>query len=82
MSGERTRVRFTGGAAETPVAWLESLPGLVWACYQAGPTGFGLYPAAVSAGIRMDAIAPGTTPRGPSDRVKTDRKDAELPRAV
>lgn len=23
-------------------------------------------------------IAPGKTPRGPSDRVKTDRKDAEL----
>jgi len=26
----------------------------------------------------MDVIAPGKTPRGPSDRVKTDRKDAEL----
>lgn len=26
----------------------------------------------------MEVIAPGKTPRGPSDRVKTDRKDAEL----
>jgi len=26
----------------------------------------------------MQVIAPGKTPRGPSDRVKTDRKDAEL----
>jgi transposase len=54
------------------------LPGPAWACYEAGPTGFGLYRAAVSAGIRIDVIAPGKTPRGRSDRVKTDRKDAEL----
>ena len=26
----------------------------------------------------MVVIAPGKTPRGPSDRVKTDKKDAEL----
>jgi transposase len=30
------------------------------------------------AGIGMQVIAPGKTPRGPSDRVKTDRRDAEL----
>jgi transposase len=78
MSGELTRWRFTGGDLETPVAWLRSLPGPVSACYEAGPTGFGLYRAAVAAGVRMDVIAPGKTPRGRSDRVKTDRKDAEL----
>lgn len=38
----------------------------------------GLYRAASAAGLRMDVIAPGKTPRGRSDRVKTDRKDAEL----
>jgi transposase len=43
-----------------------------------GPTGFGLYRAATAAGVGMQVIAPGKTPRGPSDRVKTDRKDAEL----
>ncbi len=48
------------------------------ACYEAGPTGFGLYRAATAAGIAMQVIAPGKTPRGRSDRVKTDRKDAEL----
>jgi transposase len=32
----------------------------------------------VKAGIDMRVIAPGLTPRGRSDRVKTDRKDAEL----
>ena len=66
------------GGVEAPVAWLRELPGPVRACYEAGPTGFGLYRAATAAGIAMQVIAPGKTPRGPSDRVKTDRKDAEL----
>jgi transposase len=77
MTGELTRVRF-GAGVEAPVAWLQALPGPVRACYEAGPTGFGLYRAAVAAGVGMQVIAPGKTPRGPSDRVKTDRRDAEL----
>jgi transposase len=77
MTGELSRVRF-GAGVEAPVAWLQELPGPVRACYEAGPTGFGLYRAATAAGIGMQVIAPGKTPRGPSDRVKTDRKDAEL----
>jgi transposase len=77
MTGELTRVRF-GPGVEAPVAWLAELPGPVRACYEAGPTGFGLYRSAVAAGIAMQVVAPGKTPRGPSDRVKTDRKDAEL----
>jgi transposase len=78
MTGELTRWRFQGGGVEIPVAWLRSLPGPVHACYEAGPTGFGLYRAATTAGIRVDVVAPGKTPRGSADRVKTDRKDAEL----
>ena len=77
LTGEVQRVRF-GAGSEGPVAWLGQLPGPAYACYEAGPTGFGLYRAAVAAGVRIDVIAPGKTPRGPSDRVKTDRKDAEL----
>jgi transposase len=77
MSGELTRMRF-GSGLEGPVAWLGALPGPVRACYEAGPTGFGFYRAAVAAGIAMEVVAPGKTPRGRSDRVKTDRKDAEL----
>jgi transposase len=77
MSGELTRMRF-GGGVTAPVQWLGSLPGPVRACYEAGPTGYGLYRAAVAAGIGMEVIAPGKTPRGRGDRVKTDRKDAEL----
>jgi transposase len=77
MTGELWRVRF-GSGIETPVAWLKTLPGPVRACYEAGPTGYGLYRAATAAGIGMEVIAPGLTPRGRGDRVKTDRKDAEL----
>jgi transposase len=77
MTGELTRARF-GPGIDAPIAWLASLPGPVRACYEAGPTGFGLYRAATAVGVAMQVIAPGKTPRGPSDRVKTDRKDAEL----
>jgi transposase len=76
-TGELLRARF-GPGVEEPVAWLAGLPGPVRACYEAGPTGFGLYRAASAAGVAVEVIAPGKTPRGPSDRVKTDRKDAEL----
>ena len=77
MTGELVRARFGAGLQE-PLAWLAGLPGPVRACYEAGPTGFGLYRAAIAQGVAMQVIAPGKTPRGPSDRVKTDRKDAEL----
>lgn len=77
MTGELVRKRFGAGVTE-PVAWLESLAGPVRACYEAGPTGFGLYRAAIGAGIAIEVIAPSKTPRGPGERVKTDRRDAEL----
>ena len=77
VTGELTRMRF-GPGSDAPVAWLRGLPGPVRACYEAGPTGFGLYRAATAVGIGMQVVAPGKTPRGPSDRVKTDGKDAEL----
>jgi transposase len=77
MTGELSRVRF-GPGIETPVDWLKTLPAPVRACYEAGPTGYGLYRAAIAAGIGIEVIAPGLTPRGRGDRVKTDRKDAEL----
>jgi len=77
VTGELSRVRF-GAGVDAPLAWLQSLSGPVRACYEAGPTGFGLYRALTEAGIDTQVIAPGKTPRGPSDRVKTDRKDAEL----
>jgi hypothetical protein len=72
-TGEVVRARF-GPGIEEPISWLQGLRGPVRACYEAGPTGFGLYRAASAAGVSVEVIAPGKTPRGPSDRVKTDRK--------
>jgi transposase len=45
-------------------------------CYEAGPTGYGLYRLCLSLGIACDVIAPGLIPQKPGDRVKTDRRDA------
>jgi transposase len=76
-TGVLTRRRFGAETAEV-VDWLGSLPGPVHAVYEAGPTGFALYRAARGAGIAIDVIAPGKTARPPAERVKTDRRDAEL----
>lgn len=61
-TGELRRARF-GGEAEPVAAWLASLPGPVHACYEAGPTGYGLARACAGAGVRCDVIAPSKTPR-------------------
>jgi transposase len=45
-------------------------------CYEAGPTGFGLYRHLVERGIDCAVVAPGLVPRRPGDRVKTDPRDA------
>jgi transposase len=45
-------------------------------CYEAGPTGFGLYRHLVEWGIDCSVVAPGLVPQRPGDRVKTDPRDA------
>src|SRR2546425_4735741 len=45
-------------------------------CYEAGPTGFGLYRHLVERGIDCRVVAPGLVPQRPGDRVKTDQRDA------
>jgi len=45
-------------------------------CYEAGPTGFGLYRYLVDRGIDCWVVAPGLVPQRPGDRVKTDSRDA------
>ncbi|MGH7631365.1 MAG: IS110 family transposase [Gemmatimonadales bacterium] len=51
-------------------------PGRVWACYEAGPTGYELARVLRNAGMRCEVIAPSLIPARPGDRVKTDRRDA------
>jgi transposase len=45
-------------------------------CYEAGPTGFGLYRHLNERGIDCAVVAPGLVPQRPGDRVKTDPRDA------
>ena len=45
-------------------------------CYEAGPSGFGLYRYLSEQGIACEVVAPGLVPQRPGDRVKTDRRDA------
>lgn len=49
--------------------------GLLRTCYEAGPTGFGLYRLLRSMGVACEVIAPSLIPTAPGDRVKTDRRD-------
>lgn len=46
-------------------------------CYEAGPTGYGLYWILTGMGIHCDVVAPTLIPTKSGDRVKTDRRDAE-----
>jgi SAM-dependent methyltransferase len=78
ITGEVSRQRFDTGAVEPVVGWLAGLPGPVRCCYEAGPTGFGLYRAAVAAGVECQVIAPSKTPRPSGDRHKSDRRDTDL----
>jgi transposase len=70
-------VRRLPGASEDVAAFAARLPGPVRATYEAGPTGFVLARRLAAAGIDCVVCAPGLIPRGPSDRVKTDRRDAQ-----
>jgi transposase len=60
---------------ETVVRLLRQWPG-ARCCYEAGPTGFGLYRHLVERGIECVVVAPGLVPLRPGERVKTDPRDA------
>ncbi len=45
-------------------------------CYEAGPTGYGLYRLLKSMDIKCEVIAPSLIPQKPGSRVKTDKRDA------
>src|ERR1700760_2721493 len=46
-------------------------------CYEAGPTGYGLYRQIVALGHECIVVAPSLIPRRSGDRVKTNRRDAQ-----
>ncbi len=45
-------------------------------CYEAGPTGYGLYRQISELGYECIVVAPSLIPRKPGNRVKTNRRDA------
>src|ERR1700719_3673792 len=45
-------------------------------CYEAGPTGYGLYRLIKSLGHECIVVAPSLIPKRPGDQVKTNRRDA------
>jgi len=75
---ESGELRFgrIGGAPRSVANYLEGLPRPVLAIYEAGPVGYGLA-RETTPGIEVRVCAPGSIPRKPGDRVKTDRRDAE-----
>jgi transposase len=75
-SGELVVRRLPGTTSEL-VEFLVGLPGPTRVAYEAGPTGFGLARALQAAGVQCVIAAPGKIERPATDRVKTDRRDAE-----
>ncbi|MGP0048859.1 MAG: IS110 family transposase [Solirubrobacteraceae bacterium] len=55
-----------------------ALPRPVRVAYEAGPTGYGLARELAKRGVECVVAAPSKIPRASGDRVKTDRRDAEL----
>lgn len=49
---------------------------LLSVCYEAGPSGYELHRLITSMGAACQVIAPSLVPKGGSERVKTDRRDA------
>jgi transposase len=74
-SGELRTSRLRMAPIEV-VSFLEGLGADLVAVYEAGPTGFGIARAGRERGFDVRVVAPGSIPKGPSDRVKTDRRDA------
>ena len=76
VSGELWVERLRGAPSDVVPVFLEGLARPLRAVYEAGPTGFGLARAAAARGLDLRVVAPGSIPRAPGDRVKTDRRDA------
>jgi transposase len=73
-SGEVTTKRVMGRPHEL-LPWLRGVERPARMVYEAGPTGYGLARRGLAEGIELAVCAPSKTER-PSDRVKTDQRDA------
>jgi transposase len=80
--GRGGEVRFLGeilsssAAVERLIRKLAGRYGKLHICYEAGPTGYGLYREIQSLGHGCLVVAPALIPKRPGERVKTNRRDA------
>jgi transposase len=80
--GRGSEVRYLGefpateAAIRKLVAKLAAKYSKLTFCYEAGPTGYGLYRLIKSLGHECIVVAPSLIPKKPGDRVKTNRRDA------
>jgi transposase len=80
--GRTGEVRFygeidnTAGATSKLVKKLAAQYRHLTFCYEAGPTGYGLYRQIKALGHDCVVVAPSLIPKKPGDRVKTNRRDA------
>ena len=81
-AGRAGEVRFLGEIENTAAAVaklvrkLAAKYGRLTFCYEAGPTGYGLYRQIKSLGHECVVVAPSLIPKKPGERVKTNRRDA------
>src|SRR6267154_4535600 len=80
--GRGGEVRFLGEIDNTPAATAKLVRKLsgkyerLTFCYEAGPTGYGLYRQITGLGHACNEVATSLVPKKPGDRVKTNRRDA------
>jgi transposase len=81
-AGRAGEVRFLGEIENTEVAITKVVRklggkyGRLTFCYEAGPTGYGLYRQIKSLGHECMVVAPSLILKKPGERVKTNRRDA------
>lgn len=81
-AGRGGEVRFMGDIDSAPavvermVKKLARRHQMLHFCYEAGPTGYGLYRQITGLGHGCTVVAPSLIPRRPGERVKTNRRDA------
>jgi transposase len=82
-AGRDGEVRYLGAFENTPDAVAKLVRKLadryerLHFCYEAGPTGYGLYRQILALGHACVVVAPSLIPRRSGDRVKTNRRDAQ-----
>jgi transposase len=80
--GRTGEIRFVGEIENTPaivarmIKKLAGRHGRLHVCYEAGPTGYGLYRQITELGHDCMVVAPALIPQRPGERVKTNRRDA------